>query len=58
MSLRSPFQSRPKMCDVTVHDVASRKADVRVVDVREPSEFVGELGHIQGADGLPVERGR
>ena len=46
------------MCDVTVHDVASRKADVRVVDVREPSEFVGELGHIQGADGLPVERGR
>lgn len=29
-------------------------ADVRVVDVREPHEFVGELGHVPGATLVPL----
>jgi sulfur dioxygenase len=29
-------------------------AEVRVLDVREPDEFVGELGHIPGAELLPL----
>jgi len=28
--------------------------DVRVVDVREPHELVGELGHIRGAELVPL----
>lgn len=28
--------------------------DVRVVDVREPQEFVGELGHVRGAELVPL----
>ena len=30
------------------------KEDVTIVDVREPAEFVGALGHIAGARNLPV----
>ncbi len=35
--------------------VEQRRA-VRVVDVREPAEFDGELGHIDGAELLPLPR--
>lgn len=28
--------------------------DVRVIDVREPSEFDGELGHLPGAELVPL----
>jgi rhodanese-related sulfurtransferase len=34
--------------------VASPKKAVRVVDVREPSEFNDELGHIPGAELVPL----
>jgi sulfur dioxygenase len=30
------------------------RRDVRLVDVREPAEFDGELGHIDGAELLPL----
>ena len=34
--------------------VASSGAKVRVVDVREPAEFVGDLGHAPGAELVPL----
>ena len=33
---------------------ASRAPELQVIDVREPSEFVGGLGHIRGARLLPL----
>lgn len=29
--------------------------DLRCIDVREPEEFVGELGHIPGAELVPLD---
>lgn len=36
--------------------VARQGRSVRIVDVREPDELVGPLGHIPGADWIPRER--
>lgn len=40
--------------DVVPAQVASPDHRVRVVDVREPHEFGGELGHIHGAELVPL----
>lgn len=39
--------------DVSPQDVRL-PADVRLVDVREPHEFVGELGHVPGSELVPM----
>lgn len=36
------------------HGVRDRLAQFRVIDVREPDEFVGPLSHIQGAELVPL----
>ena len=36
--------------------VAERGPSVRVVDIRDPWEFVGPLGYIPGSDWIPIER--
>jgi sulfur dioxygenase len=36
--------------------VADHAAQLQIVDVREPSEFTGVLGHIPGATLIPLER--
>lgn len=46
--------ARSKIDEISVDDVARREAHVRVVDVREPDEFHGELGHIPGAELVPL----
>jgi sulfur-carrier protein adenylyltransferase/sulfurtransferase len=40
--------------DVDPVRVAEARARVRVVDVREPHELAGELGHIPGAELVPL----
>lgn len=40
--------------DVTPTQVAAAGGAVRLVDVREPDELVGELGHIAGAELVPL----
>jgi sulfur dioxygenase len=35
--------------------VASHRAEVSVLDVRSPAEFEGELGHLEGAELIPLE---
>ncbi|HEU4730010.1 MAG TPA: MBL fold metallo-hydrolase [Kofleriaceae bacterium] len=34
--------------------VATHRAEIRVIDVREPDELTGELGHIAGVEPLPL----
>lgn len=40
--------------DVSVADVTLPALGFRIVDVREPSEFTGELGHLPGAALVPL----
>lgn len=40
--------------DVTPADVAASRGAVRLVDVRQPAEFTGELGHVPGATLVPL----
>jgi len=40
--------------EVEPHWLEENLAKVRVLDVREPSEFTGPLGHIRGAALLPL----
>jgi rhodanese-related sulfurtransferase len=51
----SPAPSRPaSYTEWTAEEVDAARGRVRVVDVREPSEFTGELGHVPGADLVPL----
>lgn len=40
--------------DVSVADVTLPPSGFRLIDVREPHEFTGELGHIAGATLVPM----
>jgi rhodanese-related sulfurtransferase len=40
--------------DASVPDVKLPAAGFRIIDVREPHEFTGELGHIEGATLVPL----
>jgi rhodanese-related sulfurtransferase len=55
--MSNPFVSPPEpgsFRDVTPADVQNHAASVRLVDVREPHEFTGELGHIVNAELVPL----
>lgn len=38
----------------TTHDVNKLRGKVRIIDVREPSEWTGELGHVAEAELVPL----
>ena len=40
--------------DITPAAVVAAAGKVRVVDVREAHEFVGDLGHLDGAESVPL----
>lgn len=40
--------------DLSVHDAARQLGSFTLIDVREPDEFVGALGHVAGATLHPV----
>ncbi|MEZ4367314.1 MAG: rhodanese-like domain-containing protein [Kofleriaceae bacterium] len=40
--------------DITPAQALAARGAVRLVDVREPDEWVGELGHIAGAELVPL----
>lgn len=40
--------------DVSPADVAAHRGNVRIIDVRQPAEYVGELGHIPGSTLVPL----
>jgi rhodanese-related sulfurtransferase len=54
MSLGGSVSGTSGYRDLTPRDVASERGRARFVDVREPHEYVGELGHIAGAELVPV----
>lgn len=47
---RLPIQMINGIPEVTVEDVYGNLGAVRIIDVRGPDEFDGELGHIPGAE--------
>lgn len=40
--------------DIAPAELEQMKSEVMLVDVREPGEFTGELGHIAGAQLIPL----
>lgn len=58
MSLEFKSKSQNPMfsqvIDIAPQDVLDFKNQIVLIDVREPQEFVGELGHIAGSSLIPV----
>lgn len=55
MSLHDTARPNPAgYRDVSPDDVKLPAQGYRLIDVREPAEFVGELGHIPGAELVPL----
>lgn len=40
--------------DIAPAELDQFKTEVKLIDVREPSEYVGELGHIAGSELIPL----
>lgn len=45
----------PQVFDVSPAEVNEKKDHVVLIDVRRPNEYVGEFGHIPGADLLTLD---
>jgi rhodanese-related sulfurtransferase len=50
--LHASTEPTPK--NLSVHALAAWHGRARLVDVREPAEFVGELGHVPHAELVPL----
>jgi rhodanese-related sulfurtransferase len=48
------FQHQPGFNEIDPQSAAASLKAFRVVDVREPGEFVGPLGHIEEAQSIPL----
>jgi rhodanese-related sulfurtransferase len=46
--------STPAYRDLPPDVVSQEASKVRLIDVREPHEFTGELGHVRGAELVPL----
>lgn len=40
--------------DIVPEELDSKRLNVKLIDVRQPDEFIGELGHIPGAELIPL----
>lgn len=52
--LTIPITAAPTVAEVDPAFVVERREVVALVDVREPQEFTGELGHVPGAQLVPL----
>lgn len=50
------FASTAHFTNVSPNEVAACRPTARIIDVREPHEFRGDLGHIPGAELVPLGR--
>lgn len=50
----SSLSNHPTFQSITPVELASLGSRPRVIDVREPSEYTGDLGHIPGAESVPL----
>lgn len=52
------MELQKKVEELTPHELASKLEDGEkffIIDVREPFEFTGELGHIEGSINIPMQ---
>jgi rhodanese-related sulfurtransferase len=49
-----PATPAPGYRDIDPADLAAHRPGARIIDVREPAEFDAELGHIPGAELVPL----
>lgn len=56
MSFQFKGVERDGYRDIEPFDVGQLPEEVRLIDVREPDEFRGELGHLEGAELVPVDK--
>lgn len=54
MSFQSLGTLRDGYVDISVSNLGSLPQEVRLIDVRQPDEFEGELGHLEGAELVPL----
>ena len=55
LSSKVPFSPSPApYAEITPSELARSQFSGRIVDVREPGEFYGELGHLSGAELVPL----
>ncbi|MEK6554880.1 MAG: rhodanese-like domain-containing protein [Bdellovibrionota bacterium] len=47
--------SIPSVTDISVQDVVNNKTKARLIDVRRPDEWTGELGHIAEAELMTLD---
>jgi len=47
--------TRDGIRDVDARTLHAHRGDAHLIDVREPEEFTGELGHIPGATSVPMQ---
>lgn len=51
----SPGRAEATWADMSPSAAASALPTLRVIDVRQPNEFYGDLGHIAGAELVPLD---
>lgn len=47
-------ESPPRVSDVDPAEVVTRRDRITLIDVREPQEYFGDLGHVPGAQLVPL----
>jgi rhodanese-related sulfurtransferase len=52
---QTPNPNIPEVDDVSVEEVNEKKSQLRLIDVRRPDEWVGELGHIAEAELMTLD---
>jgi len=50
-----PNPEMPGVHDIDPQDVWKNRGNIAIVDVRRPDEFIGELGHIPGAQHVVLD---
>lgn len=54
MNFRTLGTLRDGYVDIAVSTLGSLPKEVRLIDVRQPDEFEGDLGHLDGAELVPL----
>lgn len=52
---QQPNPNLPQVIDVSADEVNTLKGQLRLIDVRRPDEWVGELGHIAEAELITLD---
>lgn len=54
MNFKTLGTPRDGYTDIAVSALGSLPQEVRLIDVRQPDEFEGDLGHLEGAELVPL----